>query len=415
MKNPLLHNISSLLILQGSSYLLPLITLPYLVKTLGTEAYGQLGFSLAFIQYFIILTDYGFNLSATRLIAQHQKNRHLISQLFWSIITCKLLIGLTGFIAMLLISQLNPTLYKIQDILLASYLIVLGSILFPVWLFQGMEKMQSINIYSLTVKSLVVPATFFFIRAPDDAWLAAILHGSASIIIGIISALYIKNKKWIIWACPTSNSIRTQLKEGWHIFLSNTAVSIYTNSTIVILGFIAGNTAVGNFVAADKIRQAVQGLINPVTQAVYPRINSLMQKTPAAAFHTIRQLLLYQGGATLLLSLLLASFAPHIIEIVYGPKHEEIIKILLWLSPIPFIVGISNILGIQTMLTLGMKQEFSKILIASGLFNLGLIIPFSLYYGATGAAITILITELLVTYIMGMTLRTHKVKIFQKD
>ncbi|HCX7544895.1 oligosaccharide flippase family protein, partial [Escherichia coli] len=65
IKSRVFLNAVYLFVVQGVTYLVPLITLPYLVRVLGAQSYGVLSFSLAIIQYFILLTDYGFNLSAT--------------------------------------------------------------------------------------------------------------------------------------------------------------------------------------------------------------------------------------------------------------------------------------------------------------------------------------------------------------
>lgn len=62
-----INNFISLFIIQSLNYLLPLITVPYLARVLGAKNYGKVIFAIAFITYFQIITDYGFNLSATRI------------------------------------------------------------------------------------------------------------------------------------------------------------------------------------------------------------------------------------------------------------------------------------------------------------------------------------------------------------
>ncbi|MBD4005361.1 oligosaccharide flippase family protein, partial [Xanthomonas citri pv. citri] len=63
---------------------------------------------------------------------------------------------------------------------------------------------------------------------------------------------------------------------GFHVFISTSAISLYSTGIVIILGFISGPTSVGNFNAANTIRNALQGLLNPITQAIYPRISSTL-------------------------------------------------------------------------------------------------------------------------------------------
>lgn len=122
------------------NYIIPLITLPYLVHKLGPESYGILGFSLALIQYFTRLTDYGFNLSATKEIASN-KNINDVSKVYWSVLCCKLILLVISAVILGLAIHLNDFLSANKIVVWCSFIAVLGSLLFPIWLFQGLERM----------------------------------------------------------------------------------------------------------------------------------------------------------------------------------------------------------------------------------------------------------------------------------
>lgn len=57
-KKRLLENIVSLGALQVFSYIIPLMTLPYLSRVLGADKFGLVFFAFAFIEYFKVLTEY---------------------------------------------------------------------------------------------------------------------------------------------------------------------------------------------------------------------------------------------------------------------------------------------------------------------------------------------------------------------
>ncbi len=68
-------NVAALYGVQIASYAAPLVTLPWLTRTLGPSGFGQVSFCMAVTNYFVLFADYGFNLSATRQIAVHSDDR----------------------------------------------------------------------------------------------------------------------------------------------------------------------------------------------------------------------------------------------------------------------------------------------------------------------------------------------------
>ncbi|CUW09608.1 Putative O-antigen transporter [Serratia grimesii] len=410
-----MKNIISLIGIQGVNYIIPLITLPYLVRILQPAGYGSLGFSLAIIQYFTILTDYGFNLSVTQKIAVNRDDKPYISKIFWSVISCKLLLGVGGGVVLSMMLLINDDMYNLRWILIASYITVFGSAIFPVWLFQGKESMGWIALSNITARLTTIPLIFALVKQPEDAWMAGGITGMTSILAGCIALFLIWKNRWVYWIKPDWDTIRKEYQEGWHVFISNAAISLYTTSTTVILGFIAGPIAVGYFVAADKLRQAAQGLISPVSQSFFPRVNSAMAEDHRLGFLVVRKLLAILSIIGVSASAFLFVFSPDLIIIVYGENYEPAITVLRIISFIPIIICLSNVFGIQVLLVLGKKKVFSRVLILSGLVNLSILVPLAYYFKQDGAAISILVTEFFVTSAMLYFIFKLKIPLFKKE
>jgi O-antigen/teichoic acid export membrane protein len=104
--------------------------------------------------------------------------------------------------------------------------------------------------------------------------------------------------------------------------------------------------------------------------------------------------------------------APLGVKLLLGQDFVPSISIVRWMAMLPFVVALSNILGIQTMLTFGMGSEFSKILLVSGILNLLILVPLASAFAAEGAAIAVMITEVIVTIAMLFVLRYKGYKLF---
>ncbi|MBW1778605.1 MAG: flippase [Deltaproteobacteria bacterium] len=397
-------NIVSLFILQGANYLLPLVTVPYLVRVLGPEHFGRIAFAQAFVQYFMVLTDYGFNLSATRSVALVRDNPTKLSNLFSAVMIVKTMLMALGFGLMLLIVWIFPGFSKDWTLYVLVYLKILGSVLFPIWLFQGLEQMRHITMLTILASTIIVVSVFTLVHQQSDYHTAAALNSSGMVIAGLFSLAVIPRLIKVRLNWPGLAQLRQVVSDGWHVFLSTAAISLYTSSNVFFLGLLTNPTAVGYFAASEKLIKAVQGFISPVSQAVYPHVATLSATSHDAALAFIGKLLRLQGAATFALSLLLFFFASPVVYLLLGIQFQDSVCLIEWMAALPFVVGLSNVFGIQTMLNFDMKQNFSRILITCSLINIALIIPLAYWMGAQGAAISVLLTEIIVTGFMAFAL-----------
>jgi O-antigen/teichoic acid export membrane protein len=170
--------------------------------------------------------------------------------------------------------------------------------------------------------------------------------------------------------------------------------------------------AVGYFSAAEKLIRAVNGALTPVTQAIYPHVNALVARSRESGLHFLRRSLRWIGGGAFAVSLVLLATSGLLVHLVFGPQYLAAIPVLRWMSFIPFLVALSNIFGVQTMLTMGMKREFTTIVVMSGLLNVLLLFLLIPRYGAVGTAGSVLCSELFVTIAMGGVLYRNDIDLF---
>jgi len=398
------ENIISMFVLQGATYVLPLITVPYLVRVLGPSEYGELAFAQAFIAYFTIFVDYGFNLSATRRIALIRNDPDRLSRFVASVMTIKIVLAAIGFFVVFAVSMAIPRFAENRTLYLFTYVAVVGSVVFPLWLYRGLEAMKLMSILTIAGRAVSVVGIFLFVHQRGDMLTAALIQSSAMLLSGISALIMLRYLAPMHLVFPAAATMWETLLDGWYAFLSTSAILLYTSTNTFVLGLMVSPMDVGYYAAACKIISAVSGLVSPVSQAVYPHIVGLIAQSRDQALDFIGRLFWFQGVATFVLSIVLFVFAGMAVRILLGPQFLPCLALVRIMAFIPFVIGISNVLGIQTMMPFDMKKVFSRIIGGCGLLNLVVLFPFISYAGTSGAAWAVLTVETVVTGTMAIAL-----------
>lgn len=379
---------------------MPLITLPYVVRVLGPANYGQVSFALAFISYFILITEYGFNLTGVRDISVNHDNPENLNQIFFSIIYTKIFLFILSIILMFglifgfQIFSKNILLY----VILSVY--VLGSMINPIWFYQGLENTKALPLINLIPKAIAVVLIFIFVKNQGDILIYAGIISVSHFIVGVFAFIYSFNISNLKPIKVKFDDVYFQLKNSWKLFLSNIAISFYTSSNVLILGLLTDETSVGIYSAADKIRLAIQGMFAPISQSVFPKVNYLITQS-SKSFHSFNEKLIkIQSTIAFALSLIVFIFAEQIVEIVLGSLYDSsaiVLRIICWL---PFVISISNVYGIQSLLVLKEDIKFLKVVLSAALFSLIIVTSLTFLYKESGTAIGFLLVEIYVSIFM---------------
>ena len=392
------QNVAALVALKGADYLLNFLMFPFLLRMLGPERFGAIVFMQSIVQYFVIVTDYGFNMTAPRDIARAESNSQ-IGKIFVNVMSAKIIMIVGICILSGVVIFFMPTSAEFDFLLfLAVMPLALGNIAFPVWFFQGIQQMKYITISSVIARTLLLILMILTISAPEDYLLAALLLSSMPVVSGLLSFQIILRKYKFVFVRPDIDGIIKTIRDGWQIFLSTVAINLYTNTNIVILGLFTNSTVVGYFGAASKLVDSLKGLMGAITQAVYPHVSSKLKISVDETILFIKRFTKYYTGLFFVISLSLFLLAEPVIKILFGDSYDDSIIILRLLSWLPFIISFSQVYGIQVLLNFGMQSTFSKILICAAAFDLAIVLPLTYFFGELGVAFTMVAVEIVVTF-----------------
>jgi len=405
-QNDLVRNILGLSGIQVTAILVPLVTIPYLTRVLGPSSWGLLAFAQAFGGYLLLVIDYGFSLSATREIARFQDDREKVAEILSDVLGAKVFLAAVGLAASLIALKFVPYFREHPILLWAAFCWSVCQGFNMLWYFQGMERVGPYAKLDVTTKVLAAIGIFVFVRQPGDDWKvlglqAAMALVSAGVAMGIVYAE-------TSFAFPRPASAWQALRMGWTMFFFRSSVSLYTVGNAFVLGLFASTTAVGYYAAAEKLSRAAFAALNPVNQAVYPRVVRLVHRVPLEAARLVKRTLGLMGIAGGSLSVLLFAFAPWIVRVILGKNYYPVVPMLEVLAFLPLLIGVSGAFGLLWMLPLGMDRPFNIVILTAGLLNLVLAIVLAPAYSGQGMAWAVVTAELYVTIAMYYWLRRKK-------
>lgn len=393
----LLSNFFSLSILQVVNFILPLLTLPYLVRILGYERFGLLAFATATVTYFQIITEYGFNLSATKEISLNRENQGKLNEIFSTVMFIKITLTALSLSVLTILLFTVDLLARDWMIYIFTFGVVVGQAFLPVWFFLGLEKMKYITLFNVIAKLIFTIAIFLFVKTKEDYFLVPLFTSLGYILVAAWSLFVITEKFKVELLKPTYGTIVYHLRGGWYVFVSNAAGSLYTMTTIVLLGFFTNNLIVGYYSVADRLINAVKSINNPIAQTLYPYVNRRAIISTPNTLIFIRKILIGMGISMGLISFFIFFFSSNLIELFFGKVSLESVIVLKILSMIPLLVTVDTILGTLTMLVFNRNKEYSHIITSAGFVNLIISVFLILQLEHIGAAISVLIAECYIT------------------
>ncbi|MBR6691372.1 MAG: oligosaccharide flippase family protein [Bacteroidaceae bacterium] len=366
-------NFFSLSLINGVSYIIALFLIPYLLRVLGEERYGSYLIIYVIAQYLLLVGNYGFRFSVTRLVSVHRDDKEKVNAIFNATIWARVLLSVVASAVGLLIVYL---LMDGDDVVMYLFALgmVFGDILIPSWLFQGMEQMKYLTIVNVVSKLVFALLIFVFITSPSQYKYVLLLHSMGYIASGVLSMYLAKKQFGMRLGMTTFAEIRAQLKDGWHIFVSNIGMEVYRNSNVVLLGTFVGDAAAGIYGAVEKLIKAAQTIINALPMAIYPYVSRLFYNSETTD-NVSKLFRIVKWAFLLLLPITIAIGICNPIIAAYLKLPEETICGIVWIIAPALLFGCMNyIVGIVGLVNLDASAKFQKNIWIAGITSVTLMI-----------------------------------------
>ena len=264
--------------------------------------------------------------------------------------------------------------------------------------------MKAVAWVQLVSKLVSLPLLFVLVRSSADGAWALGFFSVVSLLTGFFSLAWIWRKKLVTWYRPEGADVKKVLRQGAILFFSRVSISFYTALVPLVLGAVCGPAQLAFFNVAEKVKTVLLSMIGPVSQALFPRMSLLYQTNVSAANALARKTAWGVTSLSAFCGAMVWWWAEEILAILGGHDFVDGAPVLRWLSFVPCIVALSNILGLQIMLPRGQHRAFAVILTAASVLSLLVIYPFIRAHQAVGAAQLVLLIESVVTCAMALYL-----------
>lgn len=410
-RKKLFSNFAALSIIQGTNFILPVLIMPVVIRRIGADHFGVISVAQVVMIFLSTLSDYGFNLTATRDISLYRSDRERVSGIFSAVLLSKLLLCAVTYGLLWILIAAVPLFREHLLLYQLGFFYVVGQSLLVSWFFQGIEKMQYITISTLCSKLLFVGLVIFFVRTPEDTPYFLFFSGIGNCVAGLFSIWLAFRVFNLQLKRPSARDITHELKDGWQITLSNLSINTYQYINILVLRFFTGDLIVGYYSVAERVFFAIRQILGIFSQAIYPHVCQLTRdgKRQVATFFK-EYFLPFLGLLTLGCTLVFVC-SPLIVSVLMGSRTADLTVLLLRILAFVPVIVCMNVPAYMLLLAFDRKTSYFRILSGATVINLAANLIFCRAWGPVGTTISVILTEVFVT--LGLNWELYKNKLIE--
>lgn len=371
--------------------LLPLITLPYLIRVLGFSNYGIVILAASLVAYFQSITDYSFKITATRDVAVFRDSPEKLNLIYSKVLMVKGIFLCLSFLLLFAIVMLYPPFYEERRVFFLTMPILLGYSLFPEWFFQGIEKMKYISILNISIKLFFTICVFVFIKKQEDYWIYPLLQSAGFIGAGLVGQYILVKKYRLKFRWLRFRIINNSIKDNFPIFINQFLPTMYSNTTVFLIGILLSTSLLGIYDAIKKIIYLEISVVTIMTNVFFPYLNRKKDH-----FIKVAKIILFCSIITIIAVLASRNFV-----FLYLDIHSiEASWVLFILNIGVFFISLYHVFGTNYFIVNRKDKIVMGNTVTASIIGFVLAYPLIESFGIIGAAINVTLSQ----GIMGITL-----------
>lgn len=388
-------------ILTTSTFIFPLITVPYVSRVLSVEGNGEVAFAQYIVQVIMYVTVLGIPVYGVRECAavrdDAQKLAQLVKELLVILGVSTAICYMLYVVAVFTVPQLS---YNKPLFMIFSINIVLGS-LGVEWFYQAIEQYSYITVRNILFKFLSVIGMFVFVRDANDVLQYAALlvfAVAASNIVNIVRLIKVLN----LFKIQTKKlRISRHIRPIMVFFVANFAKNLYQNSDVVLLGFFTGSYQVGIYQLVTKIKSVLFGGVNSVGSVMMPRLSYYLQSGDKGKYlDLLRKNINFLFFVLFGLECYILVFAESIVKIVAGDAFIDSASPLRLIGLVVIFSCFNIVTGVQILTTIGHEKQMAFATVVGAVASVVVNVLLDGSIGALGAAIAAVCADGVIMVIM---------------
>lgn len=321
-----IENYFFMTVLQVINSLFYIMIYPYLIRTLGANSYGLYIYALSIVTYFIFIINFGFDLPATKAVAQERNNKDVISNILSCIFTAKIYLQFTTIIIFAILLFSIPFLRSHYLLFIIVFAQTINFTLFPTWYYQGLQKMRTATIIQVVFKLISLPFIFILVKSSNDLSVFAVINSMTMVVGGIIAMLMVVFvDKLKIRFVPISE-LKVWFKEAIPFFLSNSVGTLKEQGIPIVVGAFFGMRDVAIYDLASKIIIIPRTILMSINAALFPKI------VVDGSKNVIKKIIKYEFLIGLSVIALIISFGYWVVILLGGESMKDAYPLAVALS-----------------------------------------------------------------------------------